>query len=218
MNKLNDVNNIAIYGAGGLGREVALLISQINGVKPMWKFIGFFDDQMTKGQQIDGSSVLGGMDDLNQYNQPLALAVAIAAPSVRKEVVSKIRNERVEFPTLIHPGANTGSDKNGIGHGCIITAGCILTTGICIEDFVMINLATTIGHDAVLGQFTSVMPGCHISGNVKMGSETLMGTGASILQNITIGANSIIGAGAVVTKSFPSHSKLVGVPATNRSK
>ncbi len=212
------MNNIAIYGAGGLGREVALLISQINAVKPRWKFIGFFDDQIAKGQPIDGSSVLGGMDDLNKFAKPIALAVAIASPSVRKGVVDKIKNDKIEFPTLIHPGANMGDDKNKLGDGCIITAGSILTTGVRIEDFVIINLSSTIGHDVVLGKFTAVMPGCHISGNVKIGNETLIGTGASVLQSIMIGAHSVIGAGAVVTKSFPSHSKLVGVPATNINK
>ena len=40
------MKDIAIYGAGGLGREVACLIRMINESKeiPEWNFIGFFDD------------------------------------------------------------------------------------------------------------------------------------------------------------------------------
>ena len=39
------MNNIAIYGAGGLGREVALMIHQINSHNPdPWKIVGFYDD------------------------------------------------------------------------------------------------------------------------------------------------------------------------------
>ncbi|MEG2122093.1 MAG: serine acetyltransferase, partial [Rikenellaceae bacterium] len=38
------MKEIAIYGFGGFGREVACLINMINEVTPQWKIIGFFDD------------------------------------------------------------------------------------------------------------------------------------------------------------------------------
>ena len=38
------MKDIAIFGAGGFGREVACLIKRINEKEPTWRFIGFFDD------------------------------------------------------------------------------------------------------------------------------------------------------------------------------
>ncbi len=38
------MKDIAIYGAGGFGREVACLIHIINKKTPQWNLIGFFDD------------------------------------------------------------------------------------------------------------------------------------------------------------------------------
>ena len=38
------MNDIAIYGAGGFGCEVACLIKRINEKEPTWNFIGFFYD------------------------------------------------------------------------------------------------------------------------------------------------------------------------------
>ena len=39
------MKDIAIFGAGGFGREVACLIKRINKQQPnTWNFIGFFDD------------------------------------------------------------------------------------------------------------------------------------------------------------------------------
>ena len=38
------MNDIAILGAGGFGREIACLIDKINQNKPQWNLIGFFDD------------------------------------------------------------------------------------------------------------------------------------------------------------------------------
>lgn len=209
------MKRIAIVGAGGLGREVALLISQLNKVNPLWTVSGFYDDNVQASSHVDGYHVLGKVEDLNAINEEIAVVVAVASPMVRKEIVNRISNPNVQYPTIVHPNVNLGHKENYFGQGCIITEGCILTTGVRIEDFVIINLASTMGHDVVLGQFTAVMPGCHISGNVKIGGGSLLGTGACVLQNITLGKQTIVGAGAVVTKSFPDGAKLLGVPAIN---
>ena len=41
------MKEIAIYGFGGFGREVACLIRKINERQPRWKFIGYFDDGLS---------------------------------------------------------------------------------------------------------------------------------------------------------------------------
>ena len=38
------MRDIAIYGAGGFGKEVACLLNRINEVNHQWNLIGFFDD------------------------------------------------------------------------------------------------------------------------------------------------------------------------------
>lgn len=48
---------------------------------------------------------------------------------------------------------------------------------------------------------------------IKIGNNVYIGMGAYILPGVSIGDNSIIGAGAVVSKSIPSNSVAVGVPA-----
>lgn len=211
--------DIAIYGAGGLGREFALLISQINRLKEEWNFIGFLDDNISLKTKVDGAPVLGNLQTVQEWENPLNLILAIADPQIRFDLREKLANHKLRFPTLIHPQSNAGDvAHNTFGEGVIITAGAILTTGITLGNFVIINLATTIGHDAHIGSFSSLMPGCSISGNVQIGERSQVGTGARILQNISIGAQSVIGAGAVVTKNFPAKSKLIGIPATNRAQ
>ena len=49
--------------------------------------------------------------------------------------------------------------------------------------------------------------------NVKIGNNVWIGAGAKILAGVEIGDNVIIGANAVVTKSIPSNSIAVGIPA-----
>ena len=38
------MKNIIIIGAGGVGREVSLIIEKINKLKATWNLIGFIDD------------------------------------------------------------------------------------------------------------------------------------------------------------------------------
>ncbi len=211
--------DIAIYGAGGLGRELALMIQQINAVQERWNIIGFFDDGLKQNDNIDNWKIIGGLTEACQWNQPLAIVIAIADPHVRVALVKQLVNPKLRFPTLIHPTCNRGDEqRNHIGKGVILTSNVILTTNVRLEDFVIINLSTTIGHDVTIGAGSSIMPGCSISGNVKIGARCLIGTGARFLQNISIGEDSIIGAGAVVTKDFGPNSKIIGVPARNVAK
>lgn len=207
------MRDIAIYGAGGFGREAAWMVQEINQARDQWNLVGFFDDGHKTGNLIDGLPVLGGLREVNSYGQAIDLVIAIANPAVRKDLVSKITNKHIGFPTLIHPTVLTGAPVNRFGRGSILTAGVILTTGIDLGEFVIVNLAATVGHDAKLGAFVSIMPQCSISGSVTIGEGSLIGSGARILQGINLGKSCVVGAGAVVTKSFPDSSRLIGIPA-----
>lgn len=209
------MKELAIYGAGGFGREVALLVDQINETNPTWNLRGFFDDGLSQGLDVDEIKVLGGALEARGFNG--SIAIAVADPAVRESIVTNL-GSHVTYATLVHPSAQLGALKfNEIGRGSIITAGVILTTGIRIGNFCILNLLTSVGHDVTIGDFSTIMPGCSISGNVSIGSRCLLGTGSRLLQQIEIGKQSVVGAGAVVTKSFPSGAKLMGVPAVNKS-
>ncbi len=207
------MKKIAIYGAGGLGREVAQLINQINAQSPQWEFLGYFDDNVAKGKNIDGRNILGSINDLNAIDQQLYILIGIADNAVRKKIVNDIANQNIIFPSLIHPSVIMDHQEVNIGEGSLITAGNILTTDISIGKHSIINLACTIGHDVVIGDYCAVMPGVHLSGNVKINKNVLIGTGARVLQNLIIDENSKIGAGSVVTKGVQSGETVVGVPA-----
>lgn len=207
------MHDLAIYGAGGFGRETALMIEQINSISRQWNVVGFYDDKIAKGMVVDNYPILGGLQEAKSMRDHVSLVLAIADPVLRDNLRKALKGCSIKFPSLIHPAALTGSATNRIGEGCIITAGCIFTTGIVLEDFCIVNLITTIGHDVRIGQCTTVMPGCNISGNVSIGHTSMIGTGVQILQNLTLGAACKVGAGAVVTKSFGDSVTLVGVPA-----
>jgi sugar O-acyltransferase (sialic acid O-acetyltransferase NeuD family) len=205
---------IAIYGAGGFGLEVAMLIEQINQVSPQWHIIGFFDDNINIGTKKNDYSVIGGIKQVNRWDEKLAIAFALGMPEIKKKVVDRVNNPNLYFPSLIHPSAIIGNKKYvQIGQGCIISAGCIITTNIKIGSFVFFNLSCTLGHESAIGDFCSFMHGCNISGEVSIGEVSFWGTGAKIINCKTVGNNTTIGAGAVVVDNVPPDVTVVGVPA-----
>lgn len=211
---MNDMKDIAIFGVGGFGREVLALIKDINRVTPTWNIVGFFDDGHERGEIINGYPILGKTEDLNSRETPISMAVSIGNPIVKKRILDGITNPLVDYPTLIHPTVWIG-DKEfvDVGCGCIICAGNLITTNIRIEDFVILNLGCTVGHDTVIKKYSAFMPSVNISGEVIVGEGVYVGTGAKIINQLEIGDYAIVGAGAVVSKTLPPNCTAVGVPA-----
>ena len=208
------MRNIAIYGAGGFGREVLTILHDNNKLEEKWNVLGFFDDGKEKGEIINGYKVLGGIQDLNTWPHKLSIVVALGAPSVKKDIIQRITNPRIEYPTIFHSSAIIGDNNTvKIGKGCIICAYNIITTNVIIGDFVILNLSCTIGHDTTIGEYSSFMPTCNISGEVNIGECVFGGTGSKIINRKNIGNHSTIGAGAVVIKDVPDNAVLAGVPA-----
>ena len=187
------MKKIAIYGAGGFGREVLTLINDINRINHQYQVIGFFDDGISVGSNVNGFTVLGGIKELNAINEAVSVILAIG------NLLGNISNPLISFPTVIHPSVMIGDkERVAIGKGCIICGGTIITTDIAIKDFVILNLACTVGHDTVINNYSAFMPSVNISGEVEIGEA---------------GDNTIIGAGAVVAKDLPANCTAVGVPA-----
>ncbi len=207
------MNKIAIYGAGGFGREVKMLIDQINKQEIKYEFIGYFDDGITKGTLIEDCISLGGINDLNSYSDKLLLVVSIADPQTKLKIIESIKNYNISFPILIHPTCIIGDYKIKIGEGSIICASTIITVNVEIGNHVILNLACTVGHDTKIGSYSSFMPAVNISGEVEIGDRVYCGTGAKIINQLKIGEGTIVGAGALVHKDLPSNCTAVGFPA-----
>lgn len=209
------MQKIAVYGAGGLGRGVMMLVEHINASCKTFDIVGFFDDKVPSGSMVNGYPVLGGIHELNAWDKgSLGIALAFGDSVLRQEIARKIVNGNVVYPSLIHPSVIMGPEAFvNIGRGCIICAGVLLEINIEIRDFVVLNMGCTVGHDVEIGAFASFMPGVNIAGEVVIGQGVYCGVGAKIINQLEIGEWTKIGAGAVVTKSLPSHCTAVGVPA-----
>ena len=210
------MKDIAIYGAGGFGREVACLIRLINEqTEPIWNIIGFFDDGESKGSSNEYGTVLGNYEDLNTWPTPLDIAIAVGSPNAVKTIASRISNPNISFPNIIAP-STIFLDRNNVrlGKGNIICSNCLISCNVTMGDFNIYNTYIAIGHDTTIGSFNSVMPNTNISGFVTIGDCNFFGLKSSILQYQKVEDNVRIGTGAVIMRTAKSGNLYMGNPAT----
>lgn len=211
------MKDIAIFGAGGFGKEVACLIRIINESldEPRWNFVGFFDDGVEAGTAISHFGIcLGGMEELNHWSASIDVCVAIGNGAVVEKVVSRIINPMVEFPNVIHPDFHI-ADPAGfkIGKGNIIQGSCCATTDVTIGNFNVFNGGVIIAHDDKIGNYNSFMPGTRISGEVKIGDRNFFGVYSVVLQCLTVKDDTKLAAGSVLMTKPKSGNTYIGVPA-----
>lgn len=208
------MKNIAIYGAGGFGREVACLIKEINHIEPIWNLIGFFDDGKPIGFQTEYGEVLGGIEELNNYSQNLSVVIAIGNPAVVFQLSSSIYNPLVEYPNLISPSVSFLDSSNfSIGYGNIVCSHCWISCNVHIGNFNVMNTGITVGHDSKIGNFNSFMPAVRVSGEVLIGECNFFGVSSVILQQVAIGRNTVIGANSLVIRKTKDGETYIGNPA-----
>lgn len=197
-------NRIKIIGAGGFGHEVRSIAQRLG-----YSFEGFLDDLRT------GDEIVGRLMDFTSEDH---LVLAIGQSKLRMQAWSKIKSnvDISSCPNLFDDRATFYESLSSLGFGNIIAPGSTLTTNIRMNDFNVININATVGHNTRFGSFVSIMPGAHISGDVYLEDGVYVGSGAVILQGLHIGENSIIGAGSVVTKDIPANQIVMGVPGKQK--
>lgn len=208
------MTDIAIYGFGGFGREIACIINAINQSAPTWNFIGYFDDGHAIGEANKHGEVLGNLETVNRYDKPLAVVMAIASPVVLQNLIGNIYNPCIYFPNIIAPNV-LFFDKESVrmGKGNVIAFGSRISCDINIGDFNLMNGCVSLGHDVTIGDYNVMQPEVRISGETNIGSANFFGVRCTVLQGLTIGCNVRIGTGSVVMRKTKDGMSYFGNPA-----
>ncbi len=209
------MQDIAIYGAGGFGKEVATILQKINEKQRTWNLVGFFDDGIARGTNVSlYGKVLGGIEELNAINTPLSIVFAIGRPQTLQLIVSRITNPLVDFPNIIHPDVYFADLRTfKIGKGNVIVRGCSFSCDVEIGDFNQFNSISALAHDVKVGSFNVFMPLTRISGEVTIGDVNLFGINSIVLQTIQVGSNKRIGPNSVLMTKPRKEGLYLGNPA-----
>jgi acetyltransferase-like isoleucine patch superfamily enzyme len=208
------MKDIAIYGFGGLGREIACVINKINEIKPTWNFIGYFDDGEPVGKTCKYGKVLGNMDTVNAWDKPLSVAIAIASPQYLESISAGITNPQIDFPNIIAPGVFCFDGETVLlGKGNIITFGCRFSCNVSLGNFNILDGMISLGHEVSMGSFNVMFPEVRVSGQTAIGDKNFFGARCFIAQCLKIGDKNRFGAGTFVLRKITDGGLYMGNPA-----
>lgn len=183
----------ALIGYGGHAREV---MAQMGKKLPCF---------------VDNEYLTNKTKPLSEFDpKKYKVMVVLGNPKHRYDMVNKLPKETKYF-SWVHPTALI-MDNVEIGEGSFIGANSILTTNIKVGKHALLNRGNQIGHDCIIGDFFSMMPGAIVSGNVRIYDCVYMGTNSSIREKLTIHSLSTIGMGSSVIKNINDSGTYVGVP------
>lgn len=207
---------LAIYGSGGLGREVLELAEIINNKKKNWEQIVFIDDGNVPSV-VNGRPVYKYDEAKTWVSDTLEIVVGIGEPAIRKSLFNKIKNDGIPLPSLVHPDVRI-PDSTKLGEGIVIQYGCFVSCNVTIDDYVFVQPQCNIGHDDYLHEGCVLSGFSNLAGAVTIGKYTYIGMSSSVRELVTIGDYSIVGMGSVVHKDIPSEVVAMGNPARPMAK
>ena len=211
--------NIAIVGAGGFGRETACCLRAINGESPSWNLIGFFDDGVPAGTENEYGCVLGPVEDLNAWKEPLSVVIAIASPRALERISGLLDNPLLDFPNIIAPDVKFyDRDRMVMGKGNVISFGHIFSCHVEMGDFNLFSCGSLIGHDVTLENWNVVANGSKISGGVTLGNANFLGAASVVLPCRTVKRNVVLGANSTLVRDALEEGTYAGCPAVLNKK
>lgn len=199
---------LAIYGAGGLGREVLELARQIQLAKPRWEDILFIDD-IEPDRELKGVPVLTFSAAIKQN---IEVAIAVGEPDVRARLAERVISAGIALATLIHPAIKL-SECASVGAGSILCQNAYVSCDTILGINVFMQPYSSIGHDCRLDDHCVISPLVTMGGNCHIGQRVFVGMGATIRERVSVGENSIVSMSAAVFNDLPADCIAVGNPA-----
>jgi sugar O-acyltransferase (sialic acid O-acetyltransferase NeuD family) len=205
------MKNIIILGAGGLGKEIAWLIEEINETKIEWEILGFLDSHPSVvNMELLGYKVLGPFEDAHKYPDAYFI-IAFGDPRMRENVIQLVSQFDVKWATLISPTVRVHK-SNKLGIGVVIGRNTDLTVECTIGNHVMLNIHVVLGHKVEIGDFSIISPNVLLNGDAKIGKCCSIGANAFV-RDVVIGDYVTVGASSCVIKPVESDCVVAGVPA-----
>ncbi|MCR4754937.1 MAG: acetyltransferase [Lachnospiraceae bacterium] len=208
------MKDLLIFGAGGMARETEWLIRGLNQCGYKYNLIGFCvdDEYYFQNMKVETYPVFS-KEWLLEHKDDVSCVFAIGYPKGRRKVMTELKDKGVRFTTLIHPNASV-ADREKIGSGSIIGEYCTVSVGAVLGEGVFLNgPMVVIGHDSVLGDYTTCFPKAQISGSCQIGESVLIGSMSYIHEKKIIGKEAVIAPGSIVMHNMKPGTHAMGNPA-----
>jgi len=206
------MQNIVVVGAGGLGREVLQIVRDISVAGPALHVKGFVDNNPNclSGYNVN-TPILGGDDYLPAPDD--AFVIAVGDPAIRRKIAAGLTARGGRFTTLIHPTAVVAPSAR-LAEGCVVAAFCFVAVDVELGAHTFLNTYASVGHDARVGSCCMLSPYAVVNGNTVLGDGVFLGTHATVTPSGKVLGGAKVAAGSVVYGSIPAGRTAMGNPAT----
>jgi len=207
-------DRLVLVGAGGFGRELMCWAEDCQAAGTLPKLAGYIDDVVEALPGYDVSR-LGTIQDYAPRPEDLFL-VAMGEPAKKRAIVEMLQARGGRFASLRHPTATVVRTAQ-VGEGVIMCPYTMAMPDSRIERFATLINYSGIGHDSVLGEFSTLSSLVDVTGRVRIGCDVSIGSGARILPGLKVGDGATVGAGAVVMRSVKPCTTVYAPPAKTLS-
>ncbi len=201
-----------LVGGGGFSRELIDAVTACHQAGTVPPIGGYLDDRGDVLGEYDSRVPWLGSVAEYQPRPGDAFVLAIGSPAAKRAVHGRLHDRGAKFPRLIHPSVNVAPSAE-IAEGVIMLFNGAAGPNCRIERMVTINTGSGLGHDAVLGEFSTLSSKVDITGGVQVGQDCLIGSNAVLIPRIKIGNGATIGAGSVIYRSVPAGATMFAPPA-----
>ncbi len=204
---------LLILGGRGHASDVLSIIEDVSADQVFPFDIVISDDDLPDSPRFDDREVEVALEIEPELKSDRYFVAGVGYPQIRKLLVDRALAESVQpTPAIVHPSAVMATGANA-GQGTVIAGVTWISAMVSIGVHAYVGYGVKVGHDSIVGDFASLMPGAAIGGSCRIGEGALIGANAVVLQNLTVGEGAVVGAGAVVVENVPAGATVVGVPA-----
>lgn len=183
------MNNLYLVGAGGFAREIYSYIHGSDFIVDGFKFAGFLSDKQSDLDKFDIDIKVIDQIMSCRVDSTDAVIIAVADCNLKEKLFNYYKNLGARILTYIHETAFVGLNVN-IGEGSVVCPYAILTSDIHVGVAVTVNVYSSIGHDAILGDFCTLSGHCDVTGHVCLDSKVFMGSHALVTPKVKVGKGS----------------------------
>lgn len=201
---------LAIYGSGGLGREIYEVAVRRNAVSSNWDHIVFIDDFSDEGEYFGTKRM--HFESILKHKDEYECVIAVGEPSSREKLFQKLTAENIKLTCLIDPTAIV-SPTAKINNGAVVCEFSTIHTWVELGCNTLIQPFCDIGHDIKVGKHTVLSPYCVPGGGTVFGERVYVGLHSAFKETLNIGDDAIVGMGSVVFRDVPAGATVVGNPA-----
>ena len=208
------MKHLLIVGARGWGREVFGSVIQTKAFcEGEFDVKGFLDSKSDAFDGLNGQypPILCSPEDYSIQPDDVFF-VAMGDSKWRKYYSDIIEKKGGRFITIIGKDAWVFPSAS-IGEGSFVSSWATVSDNVIVGKHVIIHGSSILGHDAKVGDFSTLEAYCFLGGYSEVGSCSTMHVRSTLIKQKKIGNNVVVGACSLVIRNVEDETHVFGVPA-----